>query len=487
MRSDWHRYNLKRRVASLPPLSSEVFAEKVFNAQANSSAAAAKASYEKTCTACQRTYYSENAYLNHVGSAKHKTRVYALEVSGHTDTETASVMSSTISLGEPLASVVTDDMEDPEVEAEFSKVIRNLKDTSIDTEDSVSRQKVNKSDKEDRSGSPVSTTTTTGTAQSNQMPIQRCLFCNYDSPNMKLNVMHMTKFHGLFIPEHTYLVDLEGLVKYLQAKIIENYECIYCHKLKGSMHGVQTHMRDLGHCMIAFETTDEMIEIGQYYDFRSTYSDEEDEEEDEGDQVPGKGVKLGARRMSKQGNEGEEEGWETDSDESIATDEITAIPIDQDYHRLAQHRHHTHSDPRSHRAPDGFHSHAHQHYAAFYSDYELHLPSGRSAGHRSLGRYFRQNLHHYQAAQERMDNLLLDRPGGADGDHENNRGRNRQVVKRSDLGMAGVSDQKKKEVAAVMKKAQRRAERTERQYQWGVQRRANKQKHFRDDNYGTHI
>ncbi|KAL8870649.1 MAG: hypothetical protein Q9198_007582, partial [Flavoplaca austrocitrina] len=72
------RYNLKRRVASLPPLSSEVFAEKVLTAQATSTAAAAKASFEKQCPACQKTYYSENAYQNHLGSQKHRLRLAAL-------------------------------------------------------------------------------------------------------------------------------------------------------------------------------------------------------------------------------------------------------------------------------------------------------------------------------------------------------------------------------------------------------------------------
>ena len=489
MRSDWHRYNLKRRVASLPPLSSEVFAEKVLSAQATSSAAAAKASYEKACTACQRTYYSENAYLNHIGSSKHKQRVHALETSGQADTETASIMSSTTSLGEPLSSVITEDEDVPDTEGDISKVAEDLKKSSINAETPGSENKLqsHQSGNKDRPGSAASTAPTTETAQSTQMPIRRCLFCNYDSPNLKLNVMHMTKFHGLFIPEQTYLDDHEGLIKYLQAKVVENYECIYCHKLKGSMHGVQTHMRDKGHCMIAFETEEELIEIGQFYDFRSTYSDEEEEEDDEDDIRLQKGVKLGARRTSRQEEDAHNEDWETDSDESVATDEITSVPIDLDYHRLAQHRHHTHSDPRSHKAPDGFHSHAHQHYAAFHSDHELHLPSGRVAGHRSLGRYFRQNLHHYPTAQERLNNLLLDRPEGEAERDDARRSRDRQVIKRGDLGMVGVTDQKKKEVAAVTKRAQQLAEHSQRQYQWGVQRRANKQKHFRDDNFGTHI
>ena len=87
----------------------------------------------------------------------------------------------------------------------------------------------------------------------------------------------MNKFHGMFIPEQQYLVDLEGLIRYLYSKIVENHECLYCHKLKNSMSSIQTHMRDTGHCMIAFETEEEMVEVGQFYDFSSTYSDDEED------------------------------------------------------------------------------------------------------------------------------------------------------------------------------------------------------------------
>jgi pre-60S factor REI1 len=52
MQTNWHRYNLKRRVASLPPLFSEIFTEKVLANKATAAATAAKASFEKLCTLC---------------------------------------------------------------------------------------------------------------------------------------------------------------------------------------------------------------------------------------------------------------------------------------------------------------------------------------------------------------------------------------------------------------------------------------------------
>ncbi|KAL8943826.1 MAG: hypothetical protein Q9216_000819 [Gyalolechia sp. 2 TL-2023] len=526
------RYNLKRRVASLPPLSSEVFAEKVLTAQATSTAAAAKASFEKQCVACQKTYYSENAYQNHLGSQKHRLRLAALQ-NGDTskDPETESVISSAISLGEPINQTPTETI-DPEAEAEFSKVVDGIKEAKLDDQDAVSRRpsRPHHSGNEERSEHPLSqnpTAESTPTASRPRSPTQaaataplkQCLFCNYESPSFKLSVMHMTKFHGLFIPEQPYLVDCEGLVSYLYGRIFELHECLYCHKIKGSAESIQTHMRDKGHCMIAYTSEAEMIEVGQFYDFRSSYSDPESDlgEEDDGAEdikdAEG-GVKLGTKKClktvisdangDKEVRDDEDEnagGWETDSSaSSIASEDLTAIPIDdrtEAFKRLPLSRHHSHTDPRHHHQVDGYHSHAHSHRAVFLDEYELHLPSGRIAGHRSLSRYYRQNLHNYPSVSERVERQqrMIENARSDDSDEDmddqsvedeevghlgDTRGRQVATRANGDMSMLGVTDSKKRELGAVEKRDRKRTQRAQKQYEWGVNKRANNQKHFRD-------
>ena len=56
----------------------------------------------------------------------------------------------------------------------------------------------------------------------------------------------------------------------------------------------------------------------------------------------------------------------------------------------------------------------------------------------------------------------------------------RALVTRGKLGMVGVSDEKKKEIAAVEKRQLKRIQRQQAQYQWGNDKRGNSQKHFRD-------
>lgn len=426
-------------------------------------------------------------------------------------------MSSTISLGEPIetASVGTNDVE---ADAEFSEVVNGIEEASLEEKklEPVSRRpsKPNHTSNEDppehslsKTTTEASTTSISATTSPPEVALpNRCLFCNYESPTFKLHVMHMTRYHGLFIPEQAYLVDLEGLIGYLEKKITEFHECLYCHKVRGSTSGIQTHMRDKGHCMIAFDEEEDMIEVGQFYDFRSTYPDSGEDDgdrdiEDSNAESHG-GVRLGSKRSEAlktvaSGSDGDQEmqdgeengdGWETDSSvSSLDSEDLTAVPIDHThaFERLPMHRHHSHADPRPHRTVDGFHSHAHSHHAVFHSDYELHLPSGRTAGHRSLARYYRQNLHNYPTPAERLERRMI-ADAAADSDSEGqaivqNRGRGRQIATRANggSGMVGVSDAKKSEVRAVEKRERKREQRIRQQFQWGVNKIGNSQKHFR--------
>ncbi|KAI5459295.1 C2H2 type zinc-finger-domain-containing protein [Mariannaea sp. PMI_226] len=472
MKSDWHRYNLKRRVASLPPISADVFTDKVLQARAVTSAEADKAYFERVCEACQKSYYSENAYQNHLSSHKHKLK----EAQGgqptpkKTDDETTSVISSTFSLGEPLA---TKDSVDSDAEEEFNHIVEGLQNASIaqqrpspvkrpsNPQPEVNAEEVDAAnDRESNSATPVQSN-----ANEPSWTLESCLFCNYSSPDVNLNTSHMERFHGMFIPEKTYLVDLDGLLRQLQTKIREAHQCLFCDKVKATTFAVQTHMRDKGHCKIPFTTEYEQLDIGEYYDFRSTYSDDEEEIDDEstGDEPSG-GAKLGGRRVSKTVGEdgkdieddGDAEGWETDSSaSSMDSEDLTAIPADgqiHQYERLEKHRHHSHDDPRSRHQADGWHSHGHKHtHAVFRDEYELHLPSGKSVGHRSLNKYFRQNLHSYPTAEERAERLALEEGDGAGNDNgdrqlAHRRTDRRQLIPRGVAGMAGASDQAKKDV-----------------------------------------
>ncbi|KUI53571.1 hypothetical protein VP1G_00868 [Cytospora mali] len=518
MRSDWHRYNLKRRVATLPPITSEVFTEKVIQARASTTAEAERAGFSKECGVCNKSYFSENSYQNHLGSQKHKAKVAVLLRKGKNGVsadDASSMISSTFSLGDPVQSNVSEVDSDAE---DFSQIVEGMKKAGISEQQgpAPTKSEAEHLASEEASTEQQDTTPTPSDAPgATKLSLNACLFCNHESPDVPTNVIHMEKTHGMFIPERQYLVKLEGLLGSLQQRIQEFNECLFCGKVKANAYAVQTHMRDTAHCRIPYTTEDEQLEIGEFYDFRSTYSDDDDMEDDSDDDddeaTQHGGVKLGGKRAAVTTNdEGEEveegdEGWETDSSaSSLDSADLTAVPAENHYHqyeRLDSHAHHSSNDPRPHRQRDGFHSHSHKPTrAVFYDEYELHLPSGRSVGHRSLNRYFRQNLrerpflegHQQRLALEALENGddsdAMDVDSDDDEEGSNNRqlthrpvrDQKRQLVGRAGggAGMLGVSDKKKKEVRKAEQKGRKFENFREKRNQWLVNKEGNNQKYF---------
>ena len=294
----------------------------------------------------------------------------------------------------------------------------------------------------------------------------------------------------MFIPERPYLTDLEGLILYLSRKVHDDYQCLYCGRLKWSEDGIKTHMRDSSHCKIAYDTEEQHLEIGDFYDFRSTYSDADDDEDWEDDNdvtmldsgaAKGGGVKLGAKRTLASAlptDTASDSGWETDSTVSSApTSELGKVYFDGTARPRPRPRH---------RSADGFHARARP---LYHDDVELFLPSGRVAGHRALARYFRQNLRAYPSPAERgaaeCRRIAAAAEDGGDedmrdgGEAERPRGRE-LVAARRGRGMVAVADDKVRQVGAAEKREGGRALRDEARFHARVGRVANQQKHFRD-------
>lgn len=556
------RYNLKRRITSLPPLSSEVFAEKVLHIQATNRIAQERATFQKECKTCAKTYFSENAYNNHLGSQKHKQNVSAEKLGirlrkggvpvGDKD-EMESVISSTFSLGtaegeesktsSPLVGVMDQVKEEGEavkqVEKEFVEMVKGMKVREAEELQRLHGRKSKMDDpvpaeerKEEEGPAPLS--------------LEECLFCTYTSPTLTLNISHMHKAHGLFIPEKKYLMDLPGLIRYLGEKVAILHECLYCGKVKGGMEGVRTHMRDVGHCRIAFDTVDEQVEVGEFYDFRSTYEDVEGSDFEGKEEPPTRyhrrrssGIKSNRRATGGFKTEAgvhagdDDEAWETDSSaSSLDSTELCAVPLDhhhsgcssldgQDYH----HHHHHRYKPHHH------HHHHHHISTVYHTEYELHLPSGRMAGHRSLARYYRQNLSHplngrltRQKSRRPLQDIATEyggqgdeEDGGFAGDNNTSQSApSRELTRRErrdlffgrmteeeraivlgaegarraerglsgtargELGMIGVSADKRRFVREEERRARRDEQRKILRITARVQRQQNSQKYFRD-------
>lgn len=396
-----------------------------------------------------------------------------------TEDETNSVVSSVFSLGDSVDTRPAA-VEDEVAEAEFSQVVDGIKKASLKDGSSPGRpSRPPPSAADDRPVHPLSpsdddhdSTEDGNTELDDTKAIVHCLFCNATSENLESNMKHMRGTHGLFIPEQEYLIDQEGLVKWLSSRVRFLHECLYCGMIRHTTTGIQTHMRDKGHCMIAFDAEEQMVEVGQFYDFRSTYSDESMEDDLNDNDAKRRTGKLGARRKAPAENdenededmaEGDGEGWETDDSEPVASGETG-----NDTRPTKRRRPLRPTDTQQ----------------IYYDDEGLHLPSGRLAGHRSLARYYRQNLQNYPTPEERASRQAITDTPMEDGDSTVapvRRGHDQKAVTRANggLGMLGVSDAKKREVQAIEKRDRKRAQQQQSRYQAGNEKRHNSQKHFR--------
>ena len=94
-----------------------------------------------------------------------------------------------------------------------------------------------------------------------------CLFCDTKSSNTKDNIGHMNLRHGFFIPEEQYLIDRAGLMEYLGFKVGAGLTCLWCSKQFTTLHGVRLHMLYKNHCKIFYDQDKAMTEFRDFYDY----------------------------------------------------------------------------------------------------------------------------------------------------------------------------------------------------------------------------
>ncbi|KAI7865148.1 C2H2 type zinc-finger-domain-containing protein [Spinellus fusiger] len=247
-RTDWHKYNLKRKIAELAPIDAEQFAHKVLAQQAIGREQEERSGLVYECPTCKKYYGTENAFVNHVQSRKHQ------------ETEQRALLGKSA-----LARVQNEG--------------RLFSDHSDMEEEGLVE--------------PM-----TATAH----PSARCLFCSHTSDTLENNLSHMYLTHGFFLPDREYLKDVEGLVLYLASKI-NNGICLYCNgrgKEWKSVEAVRSHMADKGHCKMAYDDTEDPEQLLAFYDFEP-FEESGSEEDTPGAYadtlVLGSGVRLGHRKF----------------------------------------------------------------------------------------------------------------------------------------------------------------------------------------------
>ncbi|KAM9845357.1 cytoplasmic 60S subunit biogenesis factor ZNF622 [Aulostomus maculatus] len=366
-KTDWHRYNLKRKVADMPPVTAENFQERVLAQRAASEKQLSDAAVAESCAICNKKFSSANAYQNHLQSHKHqqaeKQALLAAQrkvekineknlEKGHGD-EKADHDARNEALQQALKEIhrpgwakqnQTQDSQGagrPRAEKpprlmwlEEQAKRRGREDgaTAEEEEWEDVEEEEDEDDMEDDEDAEETMDQEEGdssqprpAALPGSIAVTDCLFCSHHSKTLVKNVAHMTKVHSFFIPDVEFLVDLRGLLRYLGEKIGAGNVCLWCNE-KGrsfySTEAVQSHMTDKSHCKLLTDG-DAALEFADFYDFRSSYPD---------------------RRP---GDDAEMEDAELPDDKNLEYDDETL---------------------------------------------ELTLPSGAKIGHRSLMRYYKQRF-----------------------------------------------------------------------------------------------
>ncbi|KAJ1663516.1 pre-60S factor rei1 [Coemansia sp. RSA 1813] len=367
-RSNWHKYNLKRKVVNLPSVAAETFAQRVLAQQAKEAEASKKAAFAADCKTCKKSYGSENAFNNHLNSKKHKEAEAQLlrrlqmdedakaeqhaiaesiaaennrNAGNNSNAANADADAGTKSPATATAKgVVTDqrglkvsefhisdddeeDEEDDEDEDAKSNDTQSQSPTSMDVDQPQSAEDKEreqwKQEKEIKKQLNQATTEEEvekllekkKAAAPRLDPESDCLFCMHKSDSLESNIDHMTLAHSFFVPDLEYLVDLRGLIKYLADKLSVANVCLYCNgrgRMLQSLEAVRRHMLDKGHTKIAYDTEIDILEISDFYDFSSTYPDAHEHDADE-ELDPEALLQMGGRRnMPGAGNLEEEDG-----------------------------------------------------------------------------------------------------------------------------------------------------------------------------------
>ncbi|MCJ1261122.1 hypothetical protein MMC22_000986 [Lobaria immixta] len=115
----------------------------------------------------------------------------------------------------------------------------------------------------------------------------------------------------------------------------------------------------------------------------------------------------------------------------------------------------------------------------YSTDLSRHLPSGQTLGHRSLSRYYRQNLHSKPLPISQSPINAITDSSASTSEVLQPSHRTRLQPTALSKGVIGVPEAKRREVMAVTKRAQRSEWRKRGDDAWAVQKGGNRQKFFK--------
>lgn len=274
-RSDWHQYNLKRKLAGAPGVSEALFILRLETLAAEKGRLGAE-NLLYTCSVCHKEYRSSKAHAQHLRSKLHIQRalLWSKSSSGPI-TVTRPVPCRPVEFNHEARGPASAPYGDHQLEVngnssdEWEEVndgddVLSLDSDELDRIDGGQGVEAGMLNQEDW----------------DYWNASRCFFCD-SIPDGTIGgcVEHMHKQHGFFVPDAEYLKDPQGLLCYLGIKVTKDFMCLYCEdrgKHFTSLEAVRKHMISKSHCKLRYGDEDQEEELENFYDFTSSYLPEED-------------------------------------------------------------------------------------------------------------------------------------------------------------------------------------------------------------------
>lgn len=250
MKGEWHRYNLKRRVAQLPPLSEDMFNTKVATViEKKQQDDGSEEEVERLGRGVQNVELTPKQLRRKQREELLEKKRKLLELAKNRLVSNG----GRVKMGEDGKLVVEKKeatKEEEQLKEEVAEAVRKEKDSVVDEETLIKEKLANKVD----------------------VPVTKCIFCKDEEfEDVDGTFGHLFKQHGLYVPERTYLINKEGLLSYLYEKIGYGNVCLSCNFQGRNFQSIIQHMLSKNHIKIPYETEDEKLEISDFYDFSKTY------------------------------------------------------------------------------------------------------------------------------------------------------------------------------------------------------------------------
>ncbi|KAK4435679.1 Cytoplasmic 60S subunit biogenesis factor REI11 [Sesamum alatum] len=267
-KSEWHRYNLKRKVAGVPGVTETLFLAR------QSALAEEKRKLDETpmvysCGLCGKEYRSSKAHAQHLESKSHLMRASEAPSSNGEGSTIIKPLQRRVPK-EPLRQPVQEDDESEESEWEE---VDPEEDLVGEASDSFTQLKVNENPSNDDMDEDED-----GDDDFEDLDPSCCFMCDLEHDTIESCMVHMHKHHGFFIPDIEFLKDPKGFLTYLSLKVKRDFICLYCNERChpfSSLEAVRKHMEAKGHCKVHYGdgTEDEEAELEEFYDYSSSYVD----------------------------------------------------------------------------------------------------------------------------------------------------------------------------------------------------------------------